>query len=135
MLGSTRATLALAGLAYLVFLERAFLDWRFIFGEFITEDDLGTTAVALAFYVATSGIWLWALLAAARGSRPALLALVGLAVVMLVGGGLATLVSFCPSPCQTAWPLMEASNWIGLIVGILAAGMLVVQLRGAPRKG
>ena len=69
------------------------------------------------------------------GSTRATLAFAGLAVVMLVGGGLATLVSFCPSPCQTAWPLMEASNWIGLVVGILAAGMLVVQLRGAPRKG
>lgn len=135
MLGSTRAALALAGLAYLAFLGRAFLDWRFVFGEFISEGAMGTTAAALAFYVAISGIWLWALMAAARGSRPALLALAGLAIVMLVGGGLATLVSFCPSPCQTAWPLMEASNWIGLGVGILAAGMLVAQLRGVPRRG
>jgi len=39
----------------------------------------------------------------------------------------------CPSPCQTAWPLMKASNWIGLVVGLVAAGVLTVQLRGATR--
>lgn len=133
MPGSARAALAVAGLAYLAFLERAFLDWRFVFAEFIPEGEVGTTTAALAFYVAAAGIWLWALLAAARGSRRAHLTILGLVAVFLVGAGLATLVSFCPSPCQTAWPLMEASNWIGLLVGLVASGVLIVQLRASTR--
>lgn len=40
--------------------------------------------------------------------------------MLLVSLGVATLVSFCPSPCQTAWPLMETSNWGGLAIGVLA---------------
>lgn len=119
-LRSWQGLLAIAALAFLAFLERAFLDWRFVFGEFISEADIGTAAAALAFYVLIAGIWLWVLLAAARGSRRGLLTLLGLALAMLVGGGISTLASFCPSPCRTAWPLMEVSNWAGLTVGILA---------------
>jgi hypothetical protein len=133
VISSSRAALAVSVVAYLAFLERAFLDWRFVYDEVMSDTDVGTAIAALTFYVALAGIWLWALMAAGRGSRAALVTLLGLALVLLVGLGAATFVSFCPSPCQTAWPLMEVSNWIGLVVGLVASGVLIVQLRGTPR--
>lgn len=129
MVTSLRAPVAVSVVAYLVFLERAFLDWRFVYDEFMSDTDVGTASATLAFYLVMAGIWLWALMAAARGSRRALVALLGLALLLLVGLGIGTLVSFCPSPCQTAWPLMEASNWIGLFVGLIASGVVILQLR------
>lgn len=102
------------GRALLAFIERAFLDWRFVFGEFVPDEQVGTTASAMALYVAVAGIWLWALFAANPGSRAGLTTLLVLALLFLAGLGIGTLVSFCPPRCQTAWPLGELSNWAGL---------------------
>lgn len=128
-IGSRRGAILLSAVAFLAFLERAFLDWRFVFAEFVPEEDIGTTAAAMAFYVAVAGAWLWGLSSAGRGSRGGWVALLVLSLVFLIGGGIATLVSFCPSPCQTAWPVGELSNWVGLAVGLLAALALWLQLR------
>ena len=119
----------LSALAFLAFMERALLDWRFVYGEFVKETDLATTVLAIAFYLPVSAAWLWGLMAAARGSRNGLWTLLALSLLLLVGLGVATPVSFCPSPCQTAWPLMEVSNWAGLVVGLLAALSAWLRLR------
>jgi hypothetical protein len=41
--------------------------------------------------------------------------------------GVGTLVSYCPSPCSTAWPLGEIANWTSLVVGLLAGISLALQ--------
>src|SRR3990170_6814124 len=127
---SRDGAILLSAVAFLAFIERAFLDWRFVFAEFVPDTDIATTALAMGFYVAVSGTWLWALAAAARGGRGGIVALLVLSLLLLVGLGIGTLVSFCPSVCQTAWPLGELSNWAGLVIGLLAAAATGLQLRG-----
>jgi hypothetical protein len=46
----------------------------------------------------------------------------------LVLFGLATLVSFCPSPCTTAWPLGEIAIWSNLLIGVPAIAAAVIAL-------
>lgn len=128
-LTSRRGVTVLGSLAFLGFIERMMLDFRFVFSEFIPDSDIGTMALTMAFYVLASAAWLWALFAAAADRRRGLWTLVGLATLMLVGLGVGTLVSFCPSPCETAWPLGEVSNWIGLVVGVAAVAAVGLRLR------
>lgn len=122
-------------LALLAFLERAFLDWRFVYGEFVPDGEVGATALTVDFYVAVAAAWVWALLAIAGGRSAGAVALLGLAIVFLVVGGIATPVALCPSPCQTAWPLLEGSNWAGLAIGLLATVVAVRVLRAEPPGG
>ena len=128
-IASRSGVIVLSALAFLAYMERALLDWRFVVGDFATETDIATTVLAMAFYLLVSAAWLWGLMAAARGSRNGLWTLLALSLLLLVGLGVATPVSFCPSPCQTAWPLMEVSNWAGLVVGLLAALSAWLRLR------
>jgi hypothetical protein len=62
----------LSVIAFLTFLGRAFLDWRY---EYPLQDPTGSWATPGALiYTALAGGWLWSLLAAARGSRRGLIA-------------------------------------------------------------
>lgn len=54
----------------------------------------------MLFYLVVLGAWLWALLVAARGSRSAQVAVLAFTVVLPIGLGVGTLVSFCPSPAR-----------------------------------
>lgn len=47
---------------------------------------------------------------------------------LLVLFGLATVISFCPSPCQTAWPVGEIAIWSNLLVGISATVVVARNL-------
>jgi hypothetical protein len=119
--GSWRVVLVSATLAFLLFLARSWLDWRFVFNEFMGDSDVGTAFGALAFYVLVSAAWIATLVAIGRQRRGGAVAALVLAFLLLVVGGIATLVSLCPSPCGTAWPLMEAANWLGIVIGALSA--------------
>ena len=48
--------------------------------------------------------------------------------VILVLFGLATLISFCPSPCQTAWPVGEVAIWSNILIGVPATFMVARNL-------
>jgi len=128
-IASRSGVTGLSTLAFLAFIERSLFDWRFVYIEFVPDTDIATTTFAMAFYLLVSGAWIWGLFAADRGSRAGLWTLLSLAIVLLVVLGVGTLVSFCPSPCQTAWPLGEASNWVGLALGLLAALSAWMRLR------
>ena len=133
-LASRRGVAILSALALMAFLARSWLDWGFVYPEFVPETDRASITISLAFYLAVTGAWLWALSASARDSRRGLWALFGLALLLVVGG-VATPVALCAFPCQTAWPLMEVSNWSGLVLGILAGASAWLRLRqpaGAP---
>ncbi len=119
-LRSWQGLLAIAVLAFLAFLERAHLDWRYVLVEAVPDNDIVATGAIAAAYVALSATWIWALVAVARQRRGGAIALLLLSGVLLVALGISTPLAFCPSPCQTAWPLMEVSNWAGLAVGLLA---------------
>jgi hypothetical protein len=120
-LRSPRTAVALAALAFLAFFARALVDWRFVFPDFIAETDVAVTAAAMAFYLAVGAIWIWGIVGMAAGRRSGANAVLILALLGLVVGGVATPVAFCAFPCQTAWPLMEITNWTGIVVGVLAS--------------
>ncbi len=132
---SWQGLFAVAVLAALAFLERAYLDWRFVLGGVARDDDVVGTLIVVAVYVALSATWIWALVAVARQRRGGAIAVLALSLVLLVALGISTPLAFCPSPCQTAWPLMEVSNWAGLAIGllaVLAAGRRLSAGEGSP---
>lgn len=129
-LASWRPFSLFSWLAFVAFLERAFLDWRYVYVDLTS--DVATTGLTLAVYVLLVGAWLWALAGVARRRRRGVIAVVCLTAVLLVAMSIATASAFCPSPCSTAWPLMEASNWFGLVVG-LVVGAAAVALLAAER--
>src|SRR3990170_3676261 len=110
---SLNGAVALSLIALISFLGRTFLDWRYVYQEFLAG--VGPVALTTVVYLAFFGGWFWALLAAARRSR--------------TGLGVGTLGSFCSSPCQPAWPLREIANWSTLLFGLLAAVSAAVHLR------
>lgn len=116
-----RVTLWLGGLAFLAYLERMILDWRYVYDDFIGLDDAATTLFAIAVYLTFAAVWLWALVATARHEARGIYGLAILSGVLLVAMGLATPAAFCPLPCEgwARWPLLEWSNWAGLAIGVL----------------
>lgn len=129
---SRAGAVALSWLALLAFLARTFLDRGFVVPE--QTSDVTTTAVAIVAYTAIFGAWIWAIGTAARGARRGLAVALVIALLLPIGLGLGTLVAFCPSPCRTAWPLMEVANWVGLVTGLAAAASLAHVLFRAPRQ-
>lgn len=124
---SFNGAITLTVISLLVFLGRAFIDFYFVFGEFGLS--LGMVTVAILVYLALFGGWIWALLAAVKGSSRGVAALFGFNLFFLLFIAVGTLVSYCPSPCSTAWPLGEITNWLSLVVGLLVAIALGFQLR------
>lgn len=115
---SRAGVVTLSAVAFILLVARTFLDFQFVFPEFAPTT--GAAAPAIGFYTVIFGGWLWALLAGMQGSRAGLIAALVFPLLFGLGGGIATLVSFCPSPCPTAGGLMEIANWSNLVTGGLA---------------
>jgi hypothetical protein len=111
------------------------MDWRY---EYPLQDPLGSFDTPLALtYMLLSGVWIWGLLAASRGSRRALMINLALALLLDVGLALATYFIFCP-PAEgcVGWPNAWPWNWANLIWGLLASLAIWMQLRKKePRTG
>ena len=120
VLGTTTA-------AFLVFLVRSWLDWRFVYGNFMPATDGVTLGLALGVYVLVCLAWLVAIVGIAREVRAAVKAALVLAGLLLVLGGLATTFSLCQTPCAT--PFMDVANFGGLIIGLEAALAAWARLR------
>lgn len=125
---SLNGAITLSAIAFLTFLGRAFMDWRY---EYPFQDPAGNwdTPGAL-IYMALAGAWLWALLRVARGSRGGLVGNLVAVLLLDVALALATYFIFCPpwTDCE-GWPDVWLWNWSNLISGVLAAVALVSQLR------
>lgn len=131
---SLSGAITLSLIAFLTFLGRAFLDWRY---ESPNLDPAGNwdTPVAL-IYMALAGGWLWSLLAAVRGSRWGLYGSLVAVVLLDVAFALGTYFFFCPvwTACG-AWPNLWPWNLANLISGTIAAAALAFQLRQNSRSG
>ncbi len=123
---SWRAAIILSLAALLSFLGRTFLDFRYVYQEIGLQ--VSGLSLAALFNLALFGAWIWALIAGSHNSRKALYALLAFDLLLVVFG-IVTFASFCPSPCQTAWPLGEVLIWSNLIVGIPALASAVMALR------
>lgn len=125
---SLHGAIALSVLAMLVFLGRAFIDFYFVYPEFGL--DIASVTGATLANMALFGGWIWGLLAAVQGSRRGLGMAFGFSLFFLVVIAVGTLVSYCPSPCRTGWPLGEIFIWLSLIFGLLSTLGLGMQLWG-----
>ncbi len=127
---SMRAAVVLSAAAFLLFLERVFVDFRYVALEMEAVDALMPfTAPYMAVGLVLFGGWLWGLLAAVQGRRGALIALLAFNLLTAVFGA-ATLLILCPMPCQTAAPLSDIIDWGMLLVGLAAAASALMALRG-----
>jgi hypothetical protein len=112
--------ITVSALALLSFLSRTFIDYHVVYAEVGAAGSMGiVTLVNLAFF----GGWVWALIAAARMGRRAMFVLLGYDA-LLVLFGLVTVISLCPLPCRTLWPIGSISIWSNLVIGILAVGLV-----------
>lgn len=125
---SLNGALTLSVAALMVFLGRTFIDFYYVYGEF----GLGVGLVALVNLInlALFGGWIWALIAAAQGSRRGWLAAFGFSLFFLLVIAVGTLVSYCPSPCPTGWPIGEIFIWLSLVFGLLGSLTSVFQIWG-----
>jgi hypothetical protein len=130
---SLPGAITLAVISYLVFLGRAFIDFYYVFEEFGLS--VGMVGGAILIHLALFGGWIWGLLSAVQGSRRGVIAVFGFNLFFLLFIAVGTLVSYCPSPCSTGWPLGEIANWASLVAGLVAAIALGIQIwRGSPQK-
>ena len=130
---SLQGALTLAVISLLVFLGRTFIDFYYVYGEFSLSVGMvsGTMLINLALF----GGWIWSLLATVQGSRTGLIAIFGFNLFFFLIIGVGTMVSYCPSPCETGWPLGEITIWASLIVGFIATISLGFQIwRGDSEK-
>jgi hypothetical protein len=123
-----RFVLGISLIAFLAFLARAFIDWRFVYVESISADDSFGALVFLAAYVALAAAWVWALLAVSQRRRSGAIGVLVLSLALLVGFGLATPLAFCPAPCTTEWVWGWESNWAGLVIGLVAGAAALARL-------
>jgi len=128
---SWTAALILSGFSLLSFLARTSIDYGFVYQELsLTTASLGLlTIFNLAFFAG----WIWALVSASHRSRRAMFALL-VYDALLVLFGLTTFLSFCPSPCRTAWPVGELAIWSNLLVGIPATVVVALKLFSRPSQ-
>lgn len=127
-LTSLNGAITLTVIAFLTFLGRAFMDWRY---EYPQQDPLGSWDTPMALiYMALIGGWLWGLLAAGRGSRRGLIVCLVAVLLLDVTLALATFFFFCPpwTGC-TGWPNAWLWNWSNLISGVIAAIAIAFQLK------
>lgn len=104
--------------ALLAMLARTFLDYQYVY------QGLGMNAVtsglATLVNLALFGGWIYALYAAAsRFSRGAMIANLFFNTLLIIFAA-STVISLCPSPCPTGWPVGEIIIWSNLIIGIPA---------------
>jgi uncharacterized YccA/Bax inhibitor family protein len=127
-LKSPNGAITLSVIALLSLLGRTFLDYRYIFAEEFPSWGPGLIGLVTLFYLALAGGWIWALLAAAGGSRSAWIALLVFALLTGLGLGAASILAFWP-PMQSATPVGEIALLSNLVFGLLATLAVWLQLR------
>lgn len=124
---SLNVAITLSVVALLTLLARiTYLDALFV--SELSEDQPWPIALSMLGYMAFVGGWIWALLAAGRGRRAGLIVAFVFSLLVAFGGGLLTLLVFCPQGCA-AWPVGNIIVWAALIFGLAASAALGLQLR------
>ncbi len=128
---SLSGAITLSLIAFLSLVGRLLLDFRFVAPDAISG--IGTLSRWTFFVLLYLGGWVWALLAAQRGGRGGLIAVL---VYNLLGllGAVGTRFVFCHTACQIAWPLYEIIIWCNLVSGLVAAIAAGLHLGARPGK-
>lgn len=126
---SLTGPITLSSIAFLAGLAQLMLFVRFLpleYAGFLPEDQPGQVALGMLPLLAVYGGWVWALLAAARGSRGGLVAALMYGVVMALAG-LGNVLVFCGGPCA-AWPVGDIIQWANVTSGLVASVAIGAQL-------
>jgi len=91
--------------------------------------DVGTVSLAMLANMALFGGWIWGLLSAAQGSRRGLITVLVFDLFFFLAIAVGTVLSYCPSPCQTAWPIGEITIWASVVFGLIAPVATWLALR------
>jgi hypothetical protein len=126
-LTSLNGVITLSMISLLVFLARTFFDFYYVYTEFNLS--LGMTAAAILINTLLFSGWIWSQISAAKNNRRGLISIFVFNLFFLVVVAVGTLVSFCPSPCGTAWPMGEIFIWASLVFGMIAAFATGIYLR------
>jgi hypothetical protein len=119
---SLNGAITLSVIGFLTWLGRLFLDWKY--------EMRGSDTINVLWSVALVGGWVWAMLAAIRGSRRGLIACLIFALLLDIGFALLMYFFWCPpSRGCNVFSNIYSWNWAHLISGLLAAIALVFQLR------
>jgi hypothetical protein len=128
---SLRGAVALSVIALLALLARITgLDAMIVMPSEmgIHEDQVLTIGLLMIGIVALFGTWIWALLAAVRGSRGGVIVALAFSLFTAFFGGFYTLVVLCQPGCAAA-PVGNIIVWAELIAGLAASVALGLQLR------
>lgn len=129
---SLNTAIMLSAVAWLTELWRAWLDMLFEYpsGSVHAEIDGGSTLAVTLIYTAVFAGWAYSLHAATRGNRGALLATLVLNTFIWLAMPVGWSTAYCTGDCSSsAGILFNIANWLNLIFGLLAAVVLVLQLR------
>jgi heme/copper-type cytochrome/quinol oxidase subunit 3 len=125
----------ISSLAFLSGIARLMLEVRFVteIVNAMPEDQPAQAALVMLPFILLFSGWLWALLSANRNSRRGLIGLLIFNLILALAWGLATAVSFCPTPCFVAPPLTDIVVWANIIIGFIAAIAVGVYLFSKPQ--
>jgi hypothetical protein len=127
---SLTGTVTLSSIAFLAGLAQLMLFVRFLpleYAGFLPVDQPGQVALGMLPLLAVYGGWVWALLAAARGSWWGLIAALIYSVVMALAA-LGNVLVFCGGPCA-AQPVGDIIQWATVTTGLVASVAIGVRLR------
>jgi hypothetical protein len=126
---SLTGSMTLSSIAFLAGLAQLMLFVRFLpleYAGFLPVDQPGQVALGMLPLLAVYGGWLWALLAAARGSRWGLIGALIYSLVMALAG-LGNVLVFCGGPCAAS-PVGDIIQWANLISGMVCSAAIGLQL-------
>ncbi len=124
---SLNGAITLSVISLLVFLGRTFIDFYYVYREFSLG--VGMVGLTMLANMALFGGWIWGLLSAVKGSRRGLITVLVFDLFFFLAIAVGTVVSYCPSPCQTAWPIGEITIWASVGFGLLASISAWLTLR------
>lgn len=120
-LRSARIAVVLSAATYVLFVERLFLDFRYVSLEMEAVDAIMPfTAPYMGISLIIFGLWMWGLLAAVQEKRGAFISLLVFNLLALLLG-VSTLLFLCPTPCQTGAPLADILDWSMSAIAIAAS--------------
>lgn len=125
---SVDEAITLSLIAFLPYSGRALLDWRYESSRLGSAGSISESVLLLSFMIFSGG-WVWAMLAAQRGSRSALTVCLILPLLLDVLTALATVLFWCPVSTCNGFPHLWPFTWTQLITGLLASIAIASQLR------
>jgi hypothetical protein len=125
---SQNGAITLSLIAFLTFLGRIFLDWRYESHLLGAEGSLEEFLFVLMF-LAFAGGWVWAMLAAKSGSRGGLITCLIFALLLGVGFAVATYLFMCPpATCTQFIPNLWPWTWAEFISGLATSISIGLKL-------